>query len=278
MRQEGVPPGKQSALVALGQIPVSRQLAIGLILIVALLAFELFNFDTTQFALKSLLGDVRFLGLSWAAILAIAFCAIDFAGLARLFTPERGSDEPKAVWYLTGAWLLGTSMNAIMTWWAVSLTLLNHPLGNEVLSREQLLKIVPVFVAALVWLTRIMFIGSLTAAGEKFLYGAEYEPAARQTPAMQSAPSRAQQPARPQPVLPNRPVAAQPTRPAMPVKPLMDDIPAPAFRNSSRPAPEPTPAPVRPQRPNNAPRVRQRPPGPIRPNVGGLSASPRSHD
>ncbi|NIQ11538.1 MAG: hypothetical protein GWO23_18600, partial [Gammaproteobacteria bacterium] len=106
-----------------------RQTIIGLILVVALLAFEIFNFDTTQYALRDLLGDVRFVGLGWATILAIAFCAIDFAGLAHLFTPERGAQEPKEVWYLTGAWLLGATMNALMTWWAVSLTLLNHQFG-----------------------------------------------------------------------------------------------------------------------------------------------------
>ncbi|MCA9876050.1 MAG: hypothetical protein KC441_20395, partial [Anaerolineales bacterium] len=101
-----------------------RKAVIGVILIVALLAFEIFNFDTTRYALQNLLGSVQFLGLQWAAILAIAFCAIDFAGLVRLFTPEQGSAEPKEVWYLMGAWLLGATMNAVMTWWAVSLTLL----------------------------------------------------------------------------------------------------------------------------------------------------------
>lgn len=110
-----------------------KQALIGLILVVALLAFELFNFDSTRYALNNLLGSVNFLGVSWAAILAVAFCAIDFAGLARLFTPQRGAEEPREVWYLTGAWLLGATMNAIMTWWAVSLTLLNHDFGNEVL-------------------------------------------------------------------------------------------------------------------------------------------------
>lgn len=148
-----------------------RQLLIGGILILALFAFEMFNFDTTRFALSSLLGDVRFAGLAWATILAVAFCAIDFAGLARLFTPERGLDEPKEIWYLTGAWLLGATMNAIMTWWAVSLVLLESQLGNEVLSRDQLLNIVPVFVAILVWLTRILFIGAITMAGERLLHG-----------------------------------------------------------------------------------------------------------
>jgi hypothetical protein len=48
-------------------------------------------------------------------------------------------------------------MNAVMTWWAVSVTLLNNAtFGNEVLGREQLLRWVPIFVAVLVWLTRIL--------------------------------------------------------------------------------------------------------------------------
>lgn len=143
-----------------------RTAVIGFILSIALVAFEIFNFDTTRYALHNLLGDVNFLGLRWASILAVAFCSIDFAGLARLFTPERGSEEPKAVWYLMGAWLLGATMNALMTWWAVSLTLLTHDFGNEVMSRQQLLQTVPIFVAALVWLTRILFIGAFSVAGE----------------------------------------------------------------------------------------------------------------
>lgn len=143
-----------------------RHVVIGTILLTALIAFEIFNFDTTRYALNSLLGEVSFVGLGWATILAVAFCAIDFAGLARLFTPQRGEDEPTEVWYLMGAWLIGATMNAVMTWWAVSLTLLTHQLGNEILDREQLLRIVPIFVAVLVWLTRILFIGSLTVAGE----------------------------------------------------------------------------------------------------------------
>ena len=139
---------------------------IGFLLVVALIAFEIFNFDTTRYALQNLLGDVNFWGLRWATILAIAFCSIDFAGLAHLFTPERGKEEPKAVWYLMGAWLMGATMNALMTWWAVSLTLLSHEFGNEVMSRQQLLQFVPIFVAALVWLTRILFIGAFSVAGE----------------------------------------------------------------------------------------------------------------
>jgi hypothetical protein len=149
----------------------NRGLVIGVILFVALIAFEIFNFDTTQFALQSLLGNVTFLGLQWATILAIAFCAIDFAGLNRIFTPEGSSKENREVWFLMGAWLLGATMNAVMTWWAVSVTLLNNNLGNEILSRQDLLRYVPIFVAVLVWLTRILFIGSFSIAGANILGG-----------------------------------------------------------------------------------------------------------
>lgn len=162
----------QSGNLLLG-LNLPQKSIMGVILVVALLAFEMFNFDTTRYALGNLLGDVRFAGVGWATILAIAFCAIDFAGLARLFTPERGQNEPTAVWYLMGAWLLGATMNAIMTWWAISLTLLTHDFGNEVLSREQLLRWVPFFVATLVWLTRILFIGAISVAGEYIFAGSQ---------------------------------------------------------------------------------------------------------
>ena len=133
----------------LGQLAnLPNRNVVGGILVLALLAFEIFNFDTTRFALNSLLGEeTRFWRIQWATILAIAFCSIDFAGLVQLFTPEKGADEPRETWYLMGAWLLGATMNAMMTWWAVSLTLLNHQFGNEVLSRELLLQYVPIFVA-----------------------------------------------------------------------------------------------------------------------------------
>lgn len=192
---------------------VPRKAVIGAIMVIALFAFEIFNFDTTRYALRNLLGGVSFAGLSWATILAIAFCAIDFAGLARLFTPEEGGEEPKAVWYLMGAWLLGATMNAVMTWWAVSLTLLTHDFGNEVLSRQQLLQGVPIFVATLVWLTRILFIGSFAVAGEHiFDLGAN--------DAEQPLRRPAQRPAQPG-IVERRPVAA-----ATPQRPMREKEPA----------------------------------------------------
>jgi hypothetical protein len=197
---------------------ISRKTFIGFIMATALIAFEVFNFDTTRYALQDFLGNVNFMGITWASILAIAFCAIDFAGLARLFTPEQGEAEQKAIWYLMGAWLLGATLNAAMTWWAVSLTLLNHSFGNEVLSREQLLQIVPIFVAALVWLTRILFIGAFSVAGEHL-----FEPdrpvqwGSQQPTAAAGQRPLAQQPQR-EPELP-RPLPQSNRRPPVPGRP-----------------------------------------------------------
>lgn len=245
----------------LAGMPVLRkQAAIALIMAVALLAFEMFNFDTTQYALANLLGDVAFLGLRWATILAIAFCAIDFAGLVRFFTPEKGRDEPKEVWYLMGAWLLGATMNALMTWWAISLTLLNHQFGNEVLSREQLLQIVPIFVAVLVWLTRILFIGGITLAGDH-LFGdlraniTRPGAPARSAPASRpSASPVATQPelkATPRPVRPHRAEAPQPVRasvtpPVTAATPVeLDEV----YQPDPFPDPAPQVTPAQPRRP-----------------------------
>ena len=145
-----------------------RDLVFAAIMVGALIAFELFNFGTTEFALSDLLGDLSLGVIRWATILALAFTAMDFAGLSWLFTPKKR--VRMEIWYLVGAWLLAATMNAILTWWSVSLALLNHPaLGNEVIARESLLSGAPVFVAALVWLLRVLLIGTFTLAGHRGL-------------------------------------------------------------------------------------------------------------
>lgn len=152
----------------LEEYKMKRGIVFSGIIVAAMLAFELFNYSTTDYALTDLLGDLRFAGLRWAAILAVAFCAMDFAGIARLFTPSGERGERLEVWYLIGAWFLAATMNAMLTWWGVSLALLSHPgLGNEIVGRETLLAAVPVFVAVLVWLIRILLIGMMSMAGER---------------------------------------------------------------------------------------------------------------
>ena len=151
----------------------SRLAVIGIVFLFAILAFEIFNFDTTRFALNHLMRNQSFGqagGVSWAAVLAVAFCGIDFAGLIHIFTgaTDRGH-TPTHIWYLMGAWLLGATLNAMMTWYAVSMILIDTPIINGILTQEELLRIVPLFVAFLVWLTRIMFIAALTMMGSTLL-------------------------------------------------------------------------------------------------------------
>lgn len=244
---------------------ITRRVMVGAILVLALLAFELFNFDTTEYALEDLLGTVSFAGVRWATILAIAFCSIDFAGLARLIAPDTPDSATSAgrflkpSWLLLGAWLLGGAMNAIMTWWSVSLALMGHSLGNEVLTREQLLRIVPIFVAVLVWVTRILIISSFTITADQPAARAarrtSVRPTARpsQTQAKPALPAQPQRSPRPQPA----PTAAS-SRPV-----FVGDESAPAAKPNGRP-------PVRPQMP--------RPPRGVRPGTAPVSMRDRSRN
>ena len=145
-----------------------RGLIFGLIIFCALLAFEVFNYSSTLFALTDILGALSFGPLRWAAILAFAFCAIDFAGIARIFTPEQGRDEPAEVWYLFAAWFLAAAFNASLTWWGVSVAILqNNAVGGVLLGASTMTKVVPIFVAAMVLLIRVLLINTFSIAGER---------------------------------------------------------------------------------------------------------------
>ncbi len=195
-----------------GKTSLPRGALFGYILLGALLAFEIFNFGTTDFALRDLLGDLKFAGLRWATILSVAFCGIDFAGIARLFTPEQGREEPMEVWYLFGAWLLAAAMNASLTWWGVSVAILTHqPSGSALLAPSTLTKAIPVFVAVMVWLIRVLIIGTFSVAGERLFSMAETRPQPR--PAARSTARTVRRPApKPRPASVTRSVpSAEPT-------------------------------------------------------------------
>ena len=188
---------------------LSRGAAWGVMIVGALLAFEIFNFSTTEFALHDVLGDLAFAGLRWSTVLAIAFCVMDFAGIARIFTPERGREEPAEVWYLFGAWLLAASFNAALTWWGVSIAIAQQAstAGAGLVGDAAMTQVVPVFVAAMVWLIRVLIIGTFSVAGDR-LFSTAAAPAASQrsyTPSggrSQAVPSAALRPvsAHPHPV------------------------------------------------------------------------------
>jgi len=218
---------------------VKRGAAWGGMILGALLAFEIFNFSTTQFALLDVLGELKFAGMRWATILAVAFCGIDFAGIARIFTPEQGRDEPAEVWYLFGAWLLAAIMNASLTWWGVSVAIVTHSSasGSAVISATTMTKVVPVFVAAMILLIRVLLIGTFSVAGDRLFTTDE-----RRTYNNAPRPAQQQQTYRPasQPILRpassiNRPVQTNNTyRPApKPAQQTSFSRPEPTYHNLS---------------------------------------------
>ncbi len=156
------------------RVHLRRATAFGLIMLGALAAFEIFNYGTTEFALRDLMGALTFGPVSWSVVLALAFCGMDFAGIARLLSPDKGPRNPTESWYLLGAWAVAAAMNGMLTWWAVSLAVVSHAgLGNEIVGRQELIRSVPIFVALLVLLIRVLVIGSFALGGVRMFNAAD---------------------------------------------------------------------------------------------------------
>ena len=135
------------------------------IIVAALIAFELFNFSTTDFALRGMFGSQSAGGMSWSTILALAFCGMDFAGIARLLAPRQEEVESRDSWFLLGAWVLAAAMNAGLTWWAISIAVYNQPVDTAIiLDPMTFVTAVPVLVALMVWMIRILIIGTLVSS------------------------------------------------------------------------------------------------------------------
>jgi len=136
---------------------LNREKTFVVVLMCALCAFEIFNFCVTHYALSVLLSELSFAGIA-ATIFAITFCGIDYSGVGWLFTPSNKQSEEEA-WYFFGIWFIAATINAVLTWWGVSLALLGRdPIFG--LSRVVFLRVVPVFVAGIAWVIRILIIGT----------------------------------------------------------------------------------------------------------------------
>lgn len=200
-----------------------RGLIFGVIILCALLAFEVFNFSSTSFALRDILGDLTFGGIRWATLLAFAFCAIDFAGIARIFTPEQGRAEPAEVWYLFGAWFLAAAFNAMLTWWGVSVAVLSHNAqGGAILGQATMVKLIPIFVAAMVLTIRVLLINTFSIAGERIFSMADsrasryqsqpvYRPHTESLRTPNEAPAIPRPAPKPTPAAASRPLYNEPT-------------------------------------------------------------------
>jgi hypothetical protein len=196
-----------------------RGLIFGVIITMALLAFEIFNYSSTVFALEDILGNLAFGPFQWATILALAFCGIDFAGIARIFTPEKGRDEPAEVWYLFGAWFLAAAFNAMLTWWGVSVAMLNHNTQGSALLGPTMMKFVPIFVAGMVLVIRVLLINTFSIAGDNLFSVADdrssqYRPSYRSANESYSTPMNSSLPRpapKPTPTVSTRPLYNEPT-------------------------------------------------------------------
>ena len=212
----------------LKKLSLRRGAIFGGLILCALFAFEVFNFGTTSFALRDVLGNLQFAGMYWSSVLAFAFCAIDFAGIARIFTPEQGREEPAEVWYLFGAWLLAAAFNAMLTWWGVSVAIRNHnALGGGLVGQQTMMTVVPIFVACMVWLIRVLLIGTFSVAGERLFSMADIydrNSSYRNVPASYSTP---------------QPRTVQPA-PRQEVNPPVNNYPRPVPKPQPRPNPMPS--------------------------------------
>ncbi len=132
-----------------------------LIWVLSLFSFEAFNFSSTELALEDVFGDMALGPVRLAMFLAIAFCALDFAGLARIITPEV-DNEPREIWWLFAAWLLGTVINAYFTWYAATIAMMRT---ESMLNIE----VMPIIIAVAVWLSRLALIGFVGVAGDRLL-------------------------------------------------------------------------------------------------------------
>jgi hypothetical protein len=202
---------------------MKRGVIFGMIILGALLAFEVFNYSSTLFALSDILGGLAFGPLRWATILAFAFCAIDFAGIARIFTPEQGRDEPAEVWYLFAAWFLAAAFNATLTWWGVSVAVISHnAVGGMLLGQPAMVKIVPIFVAAMVLIIRVLLINTFSIAGDRIFSSAEtrasryqsqptYRPSTESLRTPNESPAFPRPAPKPTPTVASRPLYNEPT-------------------------------------------------------------------
>lgn len=147
-----------------------RAAIFGMILIIGSFFFEISNYFTTWYALSDILGEIRFGFMTWATILSIAFVAVDLGGIARLFTPEEGKNEPEEVWYLFGAWMLAATFDACLSWWSIKLAIVSNPVPSKLLAiYPNAINLLPVIGAGIELVIRILLINRLATHGEKLL-------------------------------------------------------------------------------------------------------------
>lgn len=135
------------------------------VIVLALVALEIFNFSTTDFALRDILGNQGGGLLTWSMILSLALCGMDVAGIAKILASPKEEPGNTSSWYLLGAWVLAAAMNAGLTWWGISVAIYNQPAhAVMIIDPMTYVTVVPVLVAVMVWVIRVLIIGALVTS------------------------------------------------------------------------------------------------------------------
>jgi lysylphosphatidylglycerol synthetase-like protein (DUF2156 family) len=131
--------------------------------LIALLAFEGFNYLATVFALSSLFGIQATNDMTWAAVLAVAFCFIDVTGIVSFYIPSRATRQTKSDRRLVTAWLLAAGLNTLLTWYGIATAILVRQFQTGwIVDSNALVKILPVSMTIIIWLIRVLIIGSFS--------------------------------------------------------------------------------------------------------------------
>jgi len=176
----------------------------GLITVLGLLAFEIFNYATNQDAMAKIFGEAKFFTIPIYYLLAIAFSAIDLGGLSSTFTEEDWGHEPWWVYVATGGWLIASIVNALLTYLAILVGMALAPISQLAVVMPKVAAVYDYLPAALtivIWLIRVMLIGSIVASTN----GGRPKKKPIQRPVQQAAAPTASQAYRPMSPAPAKP-------------------------------------------------------------------------
>ncbi|OGG01493.1 hypothetical protein A2Z33_00415 [Candidatus Gottesmanbacteria bacterium RBG_16_52_11] len=150
----------------------TRGFWLGLLINFCTLAFALFVFIVSSFALNNLMGEMEFAGIFMANIFAIALALLDYAGISRLYVPDDGDPRSKryAIYLLIG-WLVCALVVWVLTWWSVLVILLDKTDFAPFIKNPEInlvaFRLAPITIAEVVFLTRILLYAAVSRSGAR---------------------------------------------------------------------------------------------------------------
>lgn len=179
----------------------AKNLVFLVVMLSAIVAFEIFNFTTTQEVLDMILGQTQIMNyLTLGTLLALGACAFDFGGLGRMLTTEQDfRKEPREVMILFVGWLLAAVFNAFLTWVAVMFAFDTGGQLPSVLAGKQ--QLVAAGIAVFVFVIRFILIFGFATFSDKINLNFDFLKRKKGSKGLESSPNP--------PTLTPRPVFAE---------------------------------------------------------------------